>query len=193
MYLDTNQLPIKTSPKNESICIQLRDSPGASARSTANIAGCTSKVGNGSSGLISATTGAFPKLPPTLGLLLPLANRAELGVDGVYTAYGAPVDPARQRALPAGLGVGVAEPTSAFGDRIESSPAEKDDDRLCARSWRGFGELSGFRLAVMSMLPPPSTARLSSPDRSAFSVRACSAEGRAPGTGVISTEPVSWA
>ena len=51
----------------------------------------------------------------------------------------------------------------------------------------------GFNVEVMSMLPPPSTARLCKANRRALSVCDWSAAGRAAGTEVIWIVPVSWA
>jgi hypothetical protein len=137
----------------------------------------------------------------TPGLLPLFGNLADVGVPfGVYAAYEKDDDDDRHRvpALAAGeyaeLGVGLdadTDDTSALGESIERRPAENDDDRLCDRICRSLGVVGGFSVAVMSMLPPPSTDRLRSPARSAFSVCACAGVGSAPGTGVSTIVPVS--
>lgn len=101
--------------------------------------------------------------------------------------------------------------TNEVGDNIDKSPAENDDDLVCDLKCLVLGEVGNpnpkfpfklelepepaleFSVALISILPPPKTARLSNPDLSAFRVLAWSGVGRAPGTGVINTVPVSWA
>jgi len=118
-----------------------------------------------------------------LGLPLLFGNLADVGVFEVE-------DVDRHREF--GLGFEIDE-TKEVGERMERRPAEREEERLC----RGLGDNAaddgGFNVEVMSILPPPSTARLCKADRRALSVRDWSAVGRAPGTEVIWIVPVSWA
>lgn len=93
------------------------------------------------------------------------------------------------------VGVGVMLPLAypALGDEMKlSSPLENDVDLLCSpAALRARGVCSD---EVMSMLPPPTTARLSSLARSALSVRACSDLSADGGRGEMTDSvPVSWA
>ncbi len=79
------------------------------------------------------------------------------------------------------------------GDRIDKSPAEKEDERV----WvcRCLGDLSGGDAGlgecnedVISILPPPMTPRLSNADRREFRNFGWSGErGRSPGAGDVRT------
>jgi hypothetical protein len=163
---------------------QLLDSPGARERSTANIAGCTSKVGRGSSGLTSSSPGFGASSPNTLGLLILPPNLAEVEVDGPDVD-----EDVLQRPDPEpGAGLEI-EDTNDVGERIDKSPAAEKD--LLCEAIRCRGELGECNVEVISILPPPLIERLSSADLTALSVCACSGVGRAPETGVIVTAPVS--
>lgn len=166
---------------------QLLDSPGARERSTANIAGCTSKVGRGSSGSTISSPEFGTSSPSTLGLLILPPNLAETGEEvddpNVDEAVLQRPDPE-----PGAAGLEI-EDTNEVGERIDNSPAA-EKDLLCeaVRCRDGLGECN---VEVISILPPPFTERLSNADLTALSVCACSAVERAPETGVIVTVPVS--
>ena len=166
---------------------QLLDSPGARERSTANIAGCTSKVGRGFSGSTFSSPEFGTSSPNTLGLLiLPpnLAAEAE-EVDGPNVG-----DDVLQRPAPEPEAAGLEiEDTNEVGERIDKSPAAEKD--LLCDAVRCRGDLGECNVEVISILPPPLTERLSNADLTALSVCACSAVERAPETGVIVTAPVS--
>ena len=166
---------------------QLLDSPGARERSTANIAGCTSKVGRGFSGSTFSSPRFGTSSPNTLGLLiLPpnLAAEAE-EVDGPNVD-----DDVLQRPEPEPGAAGLEiEDTNEVGERIDKSPAAEKD--LLCDAVRCRGDLGECNVEVISILPPPLTERLSNADLTALSVCACSAVERAPETGVIVTAPVS--
>lgn len=166
---------------------QLLDSPGPRERSTANIAGCTSKVGRGSSGLTSSPE--FGKSRPnTLGLLILPPSLAE---DGEEVDDGPNVDgdDVLQRPDPEpGAGLEI-EDTNEVGERIDKSPAA-EKDLLCVVV-RCRGDLGECNVEVISILPPPLIERLSNADLTALSVCACSGVEGAPETGVIVTVPVS--
>ena len=168
------------------INLQLLDSPGPRERSTANIAGCTSKVGRGSSGLTSSSPELGTSSPSTLGLLILPPNLADAGEEA-----GDPNDDddVLQRPDPEpGPGLEI-EDTNEVGERIDKSPAaEKDLLCVAVRCRGGLGECN---VEVISILPPPLIERLSNADLTALSVCACSGVERAPETGVIVTAPVS--
>ena len=108
---------------------QLLDSPGPRERSTANIAGCTSKVGKGSSGSTSPPPELGTSSPNTLGLLILPPNLEEAGDGDEEVEVDAPpdIDDVLQRPEPeAGEGLEI-EDTNEVGERIDKSPeAEKD-------------------------------------------------------------------
>jgi hypothetical protein len=176
---------------------QLLDSPGARERSTANIAGCTSKVGKGSSGSTSSSPAPFeiPPIPKTFGLLIlpPNLDEEAKRPDDDDDLQGP--DPVHEVAEP-GAGLEV-EGTSELGERIERNPAaEKDEALLCVRcrgDLDGIGDEGECIVDVISILPPPLPERLSNADLTALSVWICSGVGETPETGVIVTVPVSWA
>jgi hypothetical protein len=83
------------------------------------------------------------------------------------------------------------------GDRIDKSPAEKEDERVwvcrCLGDLRGGDAgLSEFNEDVMSILPPPMTPRLSNADRREFRDFAWS-DRSAGVVGVRRREPDNWA
>ena len=165
---------------------QFLDSPGARERSTANIAGCTSKVGRGSSGLTSSSPEFGTSSPNTLGLLILPPNLAEAGEEAGDSNVD---DDVLQRPDPEpGVGLEI-EDTNEVGERIDKSPAAEKD--LLCDDIRCRGDLGECNVEVMSILPPPLIERLSNADLTALSVCACSGVGRAPETGVIVTVPVS--
>jgi len=154
------------SARKSEINLQLLDSPGARERSTANIAGWISYVGRGCSASISSAG----KFPITFGLLPLLEN---LGVIGLVAARHLEDALLVNGELGVGLVIDMDE-TSAVGESMDIIPAENDDDRLCPRVCRGFGDVivgvEGLSVDVMSMLPPPSTVRFSSEERTTLSV-----------------------
>lgn len=170
---------------------QLLDSPGAKERSTANIAGCTSKVGSGSSGLTSSSPAFGTSSPNTLGLLILLPNLAEVGEEvGDPNVAVVVVDDVLQRPDPE-PGVGLEmEDTNEVGERIDKSPAA-EKDLLCDPIRCRGGDLGECKVEVISIRPPPLIERLSNADLTALRVWTCSGVGRAPETGVMVTAPVS--
>jgi len=103
--------------------------------------------------------------PSMFGLFIPLEYLAEVGVcpDGERHLD----DPALAEL---GFGLDTFE-LRDVGDRMERRPAEKDDERpWVGRCLDGFGDVSVFNEAVISILPPPSTARLSNAERTAYNV-----------------------
>lgn len=84
---------------------------------------------------------------------------------------------------------------------VGESSEKRDDDTEVLRPCRGLlgggrspaGEDDGLSSGVMSMLPPPTTCRLSRLARTWLRVRACSGVGTAPGAGVRDSVPTSCA
>jgi hypothetical protein len=110
--------------------------------------------------MISPAT-SFPN--PSLGLLVLDRNFADVGVpEGTYP------DVDRHFADVAEFGFELD-----VVDRMDNSPADSEDDRLCEcpdRGDRGVAGLGEFNVDEMSMLPPPSTVRLSNDERTVFNV-----------------------
>lgn len=201
---------------------QLLDSPGRSVRSTANIAGLTSNVGNGTSSSISSSsshpTGGIPNpkplplLPPPAAFPLPRENIPPESGDGKMTGERPDTD-TRLSSFPGDSGlvlctglVGADPPTIELGESKESSPTENEFDRPCICLFRccsggddneNDAEEGGLSEDVISMLPPPTTARrLSNAARTALSAWCCSGVGWTPRVeeGEVSVSvPCNWA
>jgi len=87
------------------------------------MAGCVSKVGNGSSGSISTVTSFPSSSPRPLGLAVLDRNFADIGVpEGTYPEV------ERHFEDVAEFGVGLEDEEA--GVKIDNNPAESDDDRL---------------------------------------------------------------
>lgn len=165
--------------------LQLRDSPGISVKSTASIAGWTSKVGSGVLGSISSptsspATGPMPGSPGLLGMPNPNPRRAEFGnLPRLGEGEGAPEPSPEEVEVVADIGIhgagdsgGVeADVTKDVGERRERSPEEKDEERPCVGlrlcCGAGCGWLSD---EVMSIRPPPTTPFFRSVERMEFRV-----------------------
>ena len=181
---------MRARPRAQRTHAQLRDSPGARLRSTASIAGWTSNVGSGVSGSTSSSPPAAPPVPipsprpipgPPDGVGCP--DEKSENIDGVC---------ARCVGFHAGgWGAGVVG---------ESSERREDDTEvlrpcrglLVDGRWPAVNE-DGLSSGVMSMLPPPTTCRLSRLARTWLRVRACSGVKTAPGAGVRDSVPTSCA
>ena len=112
---------------------QLLDSPGPRERSTANIAGCTTKVGKGCSGSTSSSPGLGTSSPNTFGLLILPPNLAEAGDELVVVDDPPNVDDDADvlQSPDADPGAGLdIEDTNEVGDRIDKSPVA-ENDLLC--------------------------------------------------------------
>ena len=87
------------------------------------MAGCVSKVGNGSSGSISTATSFLRSSPRPLGLAVLERNFADIGVpEGAY--------PEVERHFEDVTEFGVGLDDEVVGVKIDNNPAESDDDRL---------------------------------------------------------------
>lgn len=122
-YVSRYRMSIDGHASKVNIKVQDRDSPGPSDKSTTSMAGCVSKVGNGLSGSISTATSFPSSSPRPLGLAVLDRILADVGVlEGTYP------DVDRHFEDVAEFGVGLDD--EEVGVKIDSSPAESDDDRL---------------------------------------------------------------
>jgi hypothetical protein len=157
--------------------VHVRDSPGNSDISTASMAGWTSNVGRGASGSISSSA---TTLPPPFGMPSPSPTPPVFG-NLLLTGDGAGEKPEGARLWegahwPEVAGGVEAEATREVGDKRESNPVEKDEDRLCVGRRRCCDVGGWCSDEVMSILPPPITDRFRSAVRTELSFWFCSGE-----------------